>query len=67
MSINFRTFKVKKNQFFISLVCFVFYSNLFAQSVSVTGKISSNRFPMKQVQVTFVDNSDGYYKDSSIE
>ncbi|MDH7604112.1 MAG: FlgD immunoglobulin-like domain containing protein [Melioribacter sp.] len=38
--------------------CFIFSISLYSQTLSINGKITSSRFPVKDAVVTFIDNSD---------
>ncbi len=37
---------------------FILFTNVYSQTVSISGKISSNRIPIRNVSVTFIDHAD---------
>ncbi|MGK9477012.1 T9SS type A sorting domain-containing protein [Melioribacter sp. OK-6-Me] len=50
----FSSYKLYLFIFFLTL----FFSTSFAQSITVNGKITASRFPVKQAKITFINKSD---------
>jgi len=67
--LNFLRYRFRKkiNLFiYLSLCLIVFNFKTEAQTISVQGKVTSSRFPVKEASVTFIDNADTTQKFSTL-
>jgi glucuronoarabinoxylan endo-1,4-beta-xylanase len=68
MNIKLHHKVITKNYLFVFfyLMCIPLFSQVFAQTVAIDGKVTSNRWPIKEALVTFIDDVDTTKKLSAI-
>lgn len=54
------------NPLFLIIIQIIFFTQVYGQTVSISGKVSSFRYPVRDASVTFIDNADTTRKFSAV-